>query len=371
MRILINGLYLIPGKVGGSETYLRGLIEGLTEINQEDEYVLALGPEAAATLSPSDERWRIVIAPWPSELRPGRLLLEQVWLPRVATRLKVDLIHSAGYTSPLVAAATLVTTIHDMNYRRHPEDLSLAERLAYAALIPPAARRSRVVITDSSAAAGDLVRWTGIGPSNVRVVHLAPRAHWPGAPSEDEVRLASAGVAPPYLLAVSAAYPHKNLGRLLRAFPLASSNASLVIVGLSGRAEVAVESALRQRAKYVTRLGWVDDALLAALYRNALGLAFPSLYEGFGLPILEAMSFGTPVLTSNLGAMAEVAGEAAELVDPYSVEAIRRGLQRLAHDPLRRNELQRLGVRRAADFTWRRTAEATRAIYSEAAADTM
>jgi glycosyltransferase involved in cell wall biosynthesis len=110
----------------------------------------------------------------------------------------------------------------------------------------------------------------------------------------------------------------------------------------------------------------VADDLLASLYRRALALAFPSLYEGFGLPLVEAMALGTPVLTSNFGAMLEVAGGAAELVDPYDVASIRNGLQRLADEPGRREELRQLGLRRAAEFSWERTARATLAAYGAA-----
>jgi glycosyltransferase involved in cell wall biosynthesis len=294
------------------------------------------------------------------------VLLEQVWLPRVARRLGVDVIHSAGYTSPLLAPVPLVTTIHDMNYRRHREDLSQAERAVYAMLIPAAARRSRLVLTDTRFAAADVVRWTGVSASKVRVVYLAPRTGWPGDPALDAQRLGRAAVVRPYVLAVAAAYPHKNVQRLVHAFPLAESPVRLVIVGLSGRAERAMEAAIAERRQYVLRLGWVDDALLASLYRNAAALAFPSLYEGFGLPIMEAFFFGAPVLTSNFGAMAEVAGGAAELVDPFSVDAIRAGLLRLVNDDARPAELRRLGQARAREFTWRQTAEATRAVYREA-----
>jgi glycosyltransferase involved in cell wall biosynthesis len=142
----------------------------------------------------------------------------------------------------------------------------------------------------------------------------------------------------------------------------------LVLVGLKGRGHPAIAAACERYPDAIKVLGWVDDALLASLYRRSLGLAFPSLYEGFGLPILEAMALGTPVLTSNLGAMAEVAGAAAELVDPYDVAAIRAGLERLVRDSSRREELRQLGTRRAAEFSWQRAARETLAAYDEGVA---
>src|SRR5260221_11960734 len=167
MRILINGLFLVPNLVGGSETYLRGLVEGLAAIDTRNEYVLCLGQEAVSTFRPPNERWRILASPARSVNRPLRLTLEQVWLPGAAAKLGVDLIHSPGYTGPLASRARRVTSILDMNYKRHPEDLSVAERGVYSVLIPSVALRSNSVLTLSEAARADVVRWTGVRGSKV------------------------------------------------------------------------------------------------------------------------------------------------------------------------------------------------------------
>jgi glycosyltransferase involved in cell wall biosynthesis len=367
MRILINGLFVVPNRVGGSETYLRGLIEGLARIDTHNDYILCVGPEAAGTFHAPNERWRVVASPTRSARRPQRLLLEQGWLPIVASRSGADLIHSAGYTAPLVSVARRVTSILDMNYRRHPEDLSLAERTVYSMLIPLVARRSHRVVTLSAAARADILRWTGARGSRVTAVPLAPRSSWPGDSRDDAARVVAAGITEPYILSVAAAYPHKNLLRLVQSFPLddgAGSAVQLAVVGLNGKAQPSIQAAASRKQDHVKLLGWVDDGLLASLYRRALVLAFPSLYEGFGLPILEAMALGTPVLTSNFGAMSEVAGGAAELVDAYDVDSIRDGLSRLARDDGRRAQLRELGLRRASEFSWPRTARATCDLYT-------
>ena len=370
MRIVLNGLFLIPNRVGGSENYLRGLVHGLAEVDEEHEYILCLGPEAAPTFEPPSSRWRMLVSPRPSRLRAVRIALEQTWLPRIAAGLRVDVIHSAGYTGPIASNAARVTTIHDMNYKRHPEDLSVAERAVYSVIIPLVARKSHRVLTLTMAARADILRWTRARPAKVVVVHHGVRRIWPGDPHDDGKRLSDAGVSEPFVLSVAASYPHKNLHRLVSAFPLDVANASrvrLVIVGLKGRAHPAVEALSARDQQLIKILGWVDDALLASLYRRSLAVAFPSLYEGFGLPILEAMALGTPVITSNFGAMAEVADDAAELVDPYDVESIRAGLRRVAFDPARRMELGRRGLEHAAQFTWQRCARETLAVYAEAA----
>jgi len=371
MRVVINGLFVIPRQVGGSETYLRALVAGIAAIDNESEFILCLGPEASPTFDVPNPRWRIATSPAPSRQRPLRLAAEQTWLPRLARTFRADVIHSAGYTGPLVSAGSRITTIHDMNYKRHPEDLSALERLIYAILIPSVARRSHRVLTLTQAARADILRWSGVPPSRVEVIYPGRRDWWPGDPVTDAVRVASAGVREPFVLAVAGSYPHKNIQRLIHAFPLdarrtPTSEVGLVLVGHAGRAHAAIEAAASMRPQ-VLPLGWVDDALLASLYRRAVALAFPSLYEGFGLPLIEAMGLGTPVVTSGFGAMLEVVDGAAELIDPYDVESIRSGLRRLVDDPHRRQELRQLGLHRAADFTWDRTARQTLAAYAATA----
>jgi glycosyltransferase involved in cell wall biosynthesis len=372
LRILINALFLIPNQVGGSETYLRALIDALTKIDRANQYILCVAPEAAAVFRRLPGNWRVVVSPLASTWRPGRLLLEQTWLPRVAATVNADVIHSPGYTAPLVSRARRVTNIHDMNYKRHPEDLSLAERTVYAALIPRVARRSRRVIALTEAARSDIVRWTAVQPARVEVAYAAARTDWPDDGGDDAERVSVAGVLEPFVLSVAAAYPHKNLGRLVRALPIQSRDGSplrLVIVGLKGRATPEIYAAAEGKHDRIKALGWVDDALLASLYRRSLALAFPSLYEGFGLPILEAMALGVPVVTSHMGAMAEVAGDAAELVNPFDVKSIRSGLQRVISDETYRHELTERGLRRAAQFSWSATAQTTLRVYTEAAAE--
>jgi glycosyltransferase involved in cell wall biosynthesis len=287
----------------------------------------------------------------------------------MAGLLRTDVIHSAGYTGPLTSAAARVTTIHDMNYKRHPEDLSLAERAVYSVLIPQVVLRSHRLLTDSEAARADILRWTPAKPSDVVAVHLGVRAQWPGNPDDDSARLNTIDLTGPFILTVSASYPHKNLRRLISAFPLrlqGGQPVQLVVVGLRGRADRELQVASTERHGVIRILGWVDDALLGSLYRRAVALAFPSLYEGFGLPILEAMGVGTPVVTSAFGAMAEVAGDAAELVNPYDIGSIRRGLERICSDAAYRDHLRERGIERAAQFTWQEAARKTVDVYAAA-----
>jgi glycosyltransferase involved in cell wall biosynthesis len=365
VRILLNALFLRPRLVGGGETYARGLIAGLATIDTRNQYLLCLSPAAAQTFTRPNERWQLLVSPARVVSVPLRMLLEQTWLPRLARVSDVDLTHSLGYTGPWVGSERRVVSVYDMNYRRHPEDLQPLQRLGYRVLVPSTIARSDAVITLSSAARSDILKWTRAPAERVVAIPGAPRLDWPGHDDEDDARLSAAGVRQPFLLSVAASYPHKNLPRLLRAFLgwRFDRPVMLVLTGLPGAAQRTIVSLARTRPDEIRLLGWVDDALLASLYRRAVALAFPTLYEGFGLPILEAMALGCPVITSNIGAMAEVANSAAEFVNPYSVADLRRAIDRILTDPNRRAELKARGFARAAQFSWERTAAQTLAVY--------
>src|SRR5262249_44439352 len=163
----------------------RGLMQGLAAVDAHNEYVLCLGPDATPTFEVPNQRWRIVPSPVASARRATRLMLEQSWIPMIAQLTRADLIHSTGYTGPLASRAARITTIHDMNYKRHPEDLSTPEVLVYSALVPMVARRSHHVLTATQAGRQDVLRWTGIPASRVTAVAYGVRKGWPGSERDD------------------------------------------------------------------------------------------------------------------------------------------------------------------------------------------
>ncbi|MDU0368069.1 glycosyltransferase family 1 protein [Microbacterium sp. NPDC089180] len=272
---------------------------------------------------------------------------EQVALPLHLRRSGSPLLLGLANTGP-VAYRPQVVTCHDIIWARHPESFARSFRLLYATMTPLLLRRSAHVLTVSPFSRGELVREFGIDPRRITVVAnaVSPAFHADG-PAHDE------GV--PYVLAVSSPNRHKNFDALVAAFEAADLTHihRLLIVGQQARAfhTQATTAAPRTRA-----LGRVDDDELMRLYRGATAFAFPSLYEGFGIPPLEAQRMGTPVLAARSSALPDVLGDSALWVDPHDIDDMRRGLETLDGDPALRADLARRGRENEARFSWEASA---------------
>jgi len=265
-------------------------------------------------------------------------------------------------------------TVHDAVALTMPSQYGAVERLYFRLFSVVAARRANAVVVPSRAARDEIARVYRIPHARLRVIPEAASPRFrPIAPQESAPVLARYGIRRPYVLFVGANVPRKNVPRLLEAYDAmrrrAGVDAQLLLVGPPEPATPALLALTRrlQLHPHLRRLDRVPDDDLPALYSAAACLAYPSLAEGFGLPILEAMACGTPVLTSNCSAMPEVAGDAALLVDPRRTEAITEGLVRLLTEDHLREELIARGLARARAFTWERTARATEEVYWAAA----
>jgi glycosyltransferase involved in cell wall biosynthesis len=341
--------------------------------------------ELAARLGDAD----VAMLPWQYALVPagsGRQRIIrglqltgwfQLRVPRAVRRERIQVFHSPCSVGPLRLPCSQVMTVHDAVALTMPSQYGVIDRLYFRLFSVVAARRSRIVIVPSVAAREEVARAYRIPGARLRVIpegvahrfHVIPRA-------DQAPVLARYGLRAPYVLFVGADVPRKNVFRLLEAYAAvrrdAGIQAPLVMVGPpppTTRATKATALRLALGAE-IRRLQWVPDDDLPVLYSAATCLAYPSLAEGFGLPILEAMACGTPVLTSACSAMPEVAGDAALLVDPRSTEQIAAGLVRLLTEPDLRDELRSRGLARAREFTWERAARATEAAYREAAVST-
>jgi len=369
MHVGLNLIFLVPREMSGLETYARELTTALLEERRDLRITTFLNREAA-----SDGTWceltSTVTVPVNGRRRWEWVYGEQLLLPRYAQRAGVDVLHSLASTAPIWGSIRRVVTIHDVIYRIHREAHGWRS-LALRALIPLAARRSDRVIAPSDTTRRDLVRLLKLREEKIDVVPngigLPPAARW--TPAEKLRRRYDFG-SRPLLLTVSLKRPNKNLVRLLDAVALIPSERRPLLV-LVGHA-TPYEQQLREHAELLglsldTRfLNWVPNEELEGLYRASAGFVFPSLYEGFGLPVLEAMVRGVPVACSDRGALAEIADNAALMFDPEQPHAIAAAIEKLLLDTEERERLTRAGRANAARFSWAETARKTLESYEAA-----
>ena len=345
----------------GIGRYTFSLIRELARIDHDNEYVLLLSRERLASYAPPGPNFRAVEAdiPWFT-------VREQLALPRLVARERLDLVHYPHLTVPLAARTPFVVTVHDLNYLDAAADSGSRLRRAGYRLELAKARRARRLIAVSEHTRDTVVRELRVDPERIAVTYEA--ADPPGAVEPDASILDRFGLDSPFFLYVGAAYPYKNLGRLIDAFAGLSGDYKLVLAGDQEDFGPALRSYAADAglAGRVVFPGRVSDAELAALYGRALAYVFVSLSEGFGLPGLEAMSAGLPVVAASAGSLPEIYGDAAHYCDPHDVGSIADALAEVATDEQLQSRLVSLGRERAAEFSWRRTAEQTLAVYREA-----
>lgn len=371
MHVALNLAFLTPGEMGGLEVYARRLAEALAR--RDDVKLRLLLPRDSATSGRWKELGQVTALPTDPRRRVEWVLADQVHVPRAAAQAGAAVLHSLASTGPVTGRVPRVVTVHDLNYLMFPEAHFGLRARGMRVLVPAAARRSRRVITSSEATKADLVHRLGLPAEKVDVAPLA-LGHPPAAVAGDRERTRAAldAGARPLLLTVSAKRPHKNLLRLLGALARlpATARPLLVMPGYP----TPHEDELRARAAQlgldadVRFLGWVSDHELEGLYGAADAFVFPSLHEGFGMPVLDAMARGVPVATSGRTSLAEVAGDAALLFDAEDEGSIAEAIERLLADVELARRLARAGVEQAARFTWGRTADLTVASYRRALA---
>ena len=361
MIIGLNLLYMLPGLVGGTETYAAGLLHGLSRTETEDQFVVFVNMESAEWPLPDDPRFRRVLCPVHAVSRAARYRYEQLRLPARALAHGVELLHSLGYVAPLRLQCPSVVTVHDVHHLAHGRLRDWPRRLLLGRVVRRSVRRAAAVIADSRYMRAVIAAAYDVPASSIEVVSLAPNPGL-GVGARPPAAGAFPGAAQgPYLLAFGGTTPNKNLGRLLRAFTVARERHGLaqrlVVVG-------RLPPSMRpDQTAGVVATGYLSEAELAGVLGGADALVFPSLYEGFGLPVLEAMAAGVPVVCSNATAIPEVAGDAAIYFDPRDVEDMASKMAVVARDQGLRDDLAAKGRARAASFGWERAARETLAIY--------
>jgi glycosyltransferase involved in cell wall biosynthesis len=364
VHVAYNLLHLVPRETGGAEVYARRLLPALREAEPDLEMTLFLGGAAAS------EDWGEGVSVVPLRFDPRsrarRVLAEQTVLPGAVRRAEPDLLHNVFNTAPAVPFVPQVTTIHDVIHRRHPD--SGVTALGVKALVPLAALRSTRIVTGSEASKTDIVRFLNVPAERIDVAPYGPgiRDDVHGPPPDEIRRRFEVGDAP-LVLTVAPSLPHKNVPRLVEALA-EIPEAVLVMPGYQagGDSDLDKLAARHGVADRLRRPGWVDDETLDGLYRAADCFAFPSLAEGFGLPVLEAMLRGAPVACSNTTSLPEVAGDAALYFDPLDVEAVAVSVQRILEDRELAERLRDAGREQARRFSWEEAARRTLACYRKA-----
>lgn len=366
VRIAIDARKLRDYGIG---TYVRNLLRHLSRIDQTTEYVLLCRGADCAAVEQLGDNFRAV----PESARPYSIR-EQLRIPLDLRREGIDLFHAPHYVLPPLIPCKSVVTIHDCIHLRFPQ--YLPNRLAYAyarSSLWIATHRSNRVLTVSEASKRDILRYFSIPENKIDVIYNAIDERYGEAPSPDEVLRVRERyqLNDPFVLYAGNIKPHKNLERLIEAFNTLRrgglDTVKLVIIG----DEISKYAALRRAVhkyklhKHVRFFGFVPDKTLAVLYRLASVFVFPSLYEGFGLPPLEAMASGTPVITSNVSSLPEVVGDAALLIDPYEPDAIAEAMRRVLTEPALREDLRQRGLQRVKEFSWDRSVRRVHEIYQE------
>jgi glycosyltransferase involved in cell wall biosynthesis len=357
MHLAFSLLTLAPRAVGGSETYARGLLGAFSEGHGPERVTVLAGPEVAATLRPDG----------PVELQVGSLEVREAGAARLAGLVRgmtmsdpsgADLLHHPLTVPAPRTRGASVLTLHDVLHREHPSLFSRAEHAFRRVAYERAARRSTRVITVSEHSRRQIIDRLGIEPEHVVAVQ----------PGVDHARFTPAGpqAAPlegPFVLYPANLWPHKNHERLISALARVGGIA-LVLTGAPSSRLASLQDLARRHGVELFHLGYLDD--LPALYRGASALVFPSLAEGWGAPVVEAMACGCPVAASNSGAVAEAAGGAALLFPSDDVAEMADAIRRVTDDTALRDDLRARGLERASALTWRASAERHTEVYGDA-----
>lgn len=369
-RVGLNLLWLVPGVVGGSEEYTIRLLHALAERDADDLRLTVFANSLVAAAYPELGEWfEVVVAPVTGRSKPLRVGAETSWLGWESRRRHLDLVHHMGGILPAWRPTETVLTIHDLQPLAMPEFFSPTKRRFHHLVIPRSVRAARTIVTLTEFTRWDMVARLGADPD--RIVVVPPGFDPPPALADDasdEVRERYRLGDAPFFLFPAITYPHKNHLLLLEAFARvhrAHPEVRLVLTGGSAQCEHDVRAAIVRLGLFdaVRRTGRIPAADLDALYRSAAALTFPSLYEGFGLPVLEAMARDCPVIAARATALPEVVGEAGLLVTPDDPEEWSDAMAQVLEDRSLTDRLRVAGRERAHSFDWVDTAEVLEDVY--------
>ena len=374
MHIGINTLSVIPGKTAGGETYLAGLVRGLAAVDGENRYSLFVGGKNRERFEMQKANFKCVPVPVSQRWRVGRVLYEHFGLPRLTARMGVDVLYCPGNAASNGAQCAVVLGAQSMHYCFVPEEVGRLRTSYFKRMVPRSAKRADMVIAVSEDIKRTLLSVVRIPESKVRVVYEGVEMGFRRPPGEAvERELARAGLRPGFVLFVSTLKPYKNADKLIRAMAhLKRAYGVEKEVVIAGRDPVALTGQLRALAKElgigdtVRFLGGVEHERLPFFYGGADVFVYPSSIETFGLPILEAMACGTPVVGSNCTSVPEIMGDAGMAVDPEDIAGMAEVIHGVLTDDHLREDLRKRGLARVAEFTWERAARETLEVFAAA-----
>lgn len=373
MRIGINALYIRPGKMGGGEVHFSKLVGALTKLDGKNKYFVFVNKKFVDACDFDTDSVTTVSCNLLGDVKPFRVVWEQLILPFILKKYDIDIVHTFSQTGLIFAPCKSLMTIHDLQHHYYPSNFSLIQRLYLRLMIWITTHQSDKIITISNNSAKDILNLLKVPEHKVEVVYESSRfGNKPIVVSDkdkDRVRV-KYGLDGKYILSVASILPHKNLNRLICAFNLIASNdvIDLVLVGMKLKATSEVIATIRSIGLPESRvkiLGYVPDSDLPALYSMAELFAFPSLFEGFGLPALEAMTFGCPVVAANSTAIPEVVGNGALLADPFNPNDFADKMLSVLTDKQFRNTLIQKGFERIKQFSWEKSACKVLGIYED------
>lgn len=373
-KVGINLLWMVPGVVGGSETYMARLLSGLAERPTAFDYTIFALPQFADAHPGLAKTFKMAYAPVTGQFKSFRVAGENSWLAAQCRRRNINLVHHAGGIVPMIRSARPVLTIHDLQYLYYPEYFTRAKLTYLKTMVPRSAEAARLILTPSEFSRRTVIERLNIDPAIVIVVPhgISPRE---GAADGGEVR-AKYGIEGRFFLYPAITYPHKNHLVLLEAMAHVvrrHGDATLVLTGGKGSFETRLGAEIKTLGieRNVKRLGYIPSDDLNALYAEAVALTFPSRFEGFGAPVLEAMARACPVVAADATALPEVVQNAGCLVSPDNAEQWAEAMNELLDNEDQRQAFAAAGLERARRFTWDRAADILEDAYHHALETTL
>ena len=372
LRVGVNLLWLVPGDVGGSEEYVCRLLEGLADLDGHDlELTLFANKRFWGAHPTIANAHRLEVAALSGRSRSARIVGESTWLATRANALGLDVMHHPGGTVPARTAGPVVLSLHDVQYLEYPEFFSPLKRTYLRSAVPRSTRHAAIVTAPSEFARGTVIHLLGVPPDRVLVVPHGIPGGEPGWGTPPDVVRAHYDITGPFLLYPAVTWAHKNhvaLVRALAALHAEHPDLMLVLTGATGPAEAGLVAEIERLglAESVRRTGRVPAVDVNGLYDEAVATVVPSRYEGFGIPALEAMRRGCPVVAADAAALPEVVGDAGVLVDPDDIDGWVAAVEAIIGDPERRSALVEAGRSRAAHFSGERAAGALLSAYRRA-----